>query len=108
MQITQIKDGLIRYIENEMLPKMSGLRKVGMATYVTLAAESAAETVRKYAEHPAIQMLGVVHGEEVDMGRLFGAIMANYGERQTISLPIFGDFTLSRSDIERLRETIGY
>lgn len=103
--IEQAKSGLMRYIDNDMLPHLSGLKHVGLGIYSALAAENASRFVMQYMSHPAIAILGVMdENGNIDLDKLYSAaskMFAN-GERVTINIPVIGEYTVDRSDLEKL------
>lgn len=104
---SRIRDGLVRYVDNEVLPHMTGVRKVAMGTYVALAADRLDGEMQKYIHHPAIEMLGIANDDGVDVDKLMTTLADRFNEKQTLTIPLMGDFTFERRDIEKLREYIG-
>lgn len=78
---------------------------LGLGIYSALAAQNVTGMVMKYKDHPAIEVLNVVDKEgNVDIDRLYQAaapMFAN-GERHTITIPLIGDMTIDKTDLEKL------
>ena len=101
--LEQMQMGLGQYIDNELLPHLSGMKKVGLAAYSVLAVQNFAEMVRKYQNHPAIAVMNIVNeAGEVDIDKLYTALEPLFAEKQRISIPLIGEFTLDNSDLEKL------
>lgn len=103
--IAQVKNGLVKYIDAEILPHLTGARKVGLGIYTALAAENLEKTILRYAGHPAVAMLELIGADgNVDVSRLYRAAAPYFdeGSKQTVSIPLIGDFSLDRNDLEKL------
>lgn len=106
--IQQVKNGLVKYIDNDMLPHLSGFKKIGLGIYTALAAENVANIVMKYKDHPAISVLGIIDGSNVDVDKLYNAVypMFNNGQKQIIDIPVIGEYVVDSTDIEKLYKYI--
>lgn len=105
----QVKNGLIKYIDADIMPHLTGLRKIGMGVYVALAADKAVEMVMQYREHPAVAVLGVIDSEgNVDIDRLYQAVapMVQGGEKIPVDIPLIGEIRMDKTDIEKLYKYI--
>lgn len=103
--INQIQSGILQYIEKDLMPHLDGLKKVGLGVYATLAAGNIAAMIMSYKDHPAVKMLDVFgENNEIDIDKLYNAAVPYYsnGEKQTVSIPLIGDFTMDKSDIDKL------
>lgn len=103
--IQQVKTGITRYIDNDMLPKLSGFRRIGLGVYSALAAENATDLILKYKDHPAVSMLGVINeNNEVDIDKLYNAVypMFSDGQKQSINIPLIGEYYVDNTDIEKI------
>lgn len=99
----QIKRGMMSYVDDEILAKMSmGMKKVVLATGFTLAIENADKTLRKNIDHPIIKMLGVVDGDVIDIDQV-ASVMTRYIPDVGIS---FWNMVFRKSDVENIRSRI--
>ena len=101
----QVKTGLMKYIDSDIMPHLSGFKKIGLGAYTALAAENVTGLVDRYKQHPAVAVLDVMDAEgNVDIDKLYQAVypMFESGERHTISIPMIGDLTVDRTDLEKL------
>lgn len=100
--ITQAQAGLMRYIDAEILPHLTGAKKIGAGIYVALAARNFPGVIEKVKQHPAVAVLGVVDGEMIDIDAVYNAAMPLFAERQKVTIPAIGDITFDQSDVEKL------
>lgn len=99
---TDLQTNLARFVDNEMLPHMTGGKKVLLGGYAALATKNAAGKLREMKDKPLVAMTGAVGEDGVDVDALFSAVSPYINEPVTISLPIVGDFRFDRSDWEKL------
>ena len=98
--IAQVQNGLMKYLDAEILPHLTGATKVGVGIFAALASRNIAQ----YANHPAVAMLNVIDGNGmVDIDAIYSAAMPMFATPQKISIPVVGDFTFDQSDVEKLR-----
>lgn len=108
--ISQIEAGAIKYIDNEIAPKIpvnvpnGQLKKV---VFLAGAAYAVHNSVQQYANHPMLAQLGAVDQEgnfDVD-GILEAARSAIPEAGFKATVPVLGDLTFYAEDLERL---VGY
>ena len=105
VSMDQAKIGLVRYIENDLMPHLDGIKKIGLGLYTGLAADNAVKMAMQYKDHPAIAMLNVIDEQGmVDIDKLYNSIipMFNDGHKETIHVPLIGEFRIDKNDIETL------
>lgn len=99
------KNGLVKYIDNDILPHLTGLKKVGLGVYTALAANNIIGLMEKYKDHPAVSVLDVIdENGNIDIDKLYNvtAPMFANGEKHMINIPMIGDMTVDRTDLEKL------
>lgn len=102
--LQRVREGVLSYIDNEVLPKMSGTGRVLVAVYAALAADRVVDVVQEWMKLPAIQVLGLC-GENgmVDAERLRGCLLDKMGqEKIDLNIPMVGRMTFNREDVEKL------
>lgn len=99
---TDLQTNLARFVDNEMLPHMTGGKRMLLGGYAALATKNAAGKLREMKDKPLVAMTGAVGEDGVDVDALFSAVSPYINEPVTISLPIIGDFRFDRSDWEKL------
>ena len=73
--MNQVKNGLVKYIDTEVMPHLTGFRKIGLGAYTALAAENSVGMISKYKDHPAVQLLDVIDKDgNVDIDKLYQAL----------------------------------
>lgn len=101
----QVKNGLVKYIDTDVLPHLTGIKKLGLGVYTALAADNLAGVLEQHKDHPAVSVLKIIDKDgNVDIDKLYQALAPQFsnGEKQTISIPLIGDLTVDRSDLEKL------
>lgn len=105
----QVRTGMQRYIENEIVPHLDGVRRFGVSLYVALAAQSIESRAAELLKHPAVAILGIVDDDgEIDIDRLHAAAISQMhgGEKLQVDIPVVGRFAFDRNDIDRLFEEV--
>lgn len=102
--LEQVKAGLAKYIDKEMLPHLNGFAKIGLGAYSALAMSNLGAVLMKYKDAPAVSILGVIDEEgNVDIDKLYDAVIpvvAN--EKLSFDIPVIGRYTINRMDIEKI------
>lgn len=101
----QVKNGLVKYIDADVLPHLTGVKRIGLGVYTALAADNLVSVLGQYKDHPAVAVLQIIDKDgNVDIDKLYQAMSPQFanGEKQTISIPLIGDMTVDRSDLEKL------
>lgn len=105
ISIEQAKNGLMRYIDTDMLPKLDGVKRIGLGIYAALAGNNLAALAERYANHPAIAMLGVMDdAHNIDLDKLYEAAIHAFadGDKIILSIPMIGDYTIDHTDVDKL------
>ena len=101
--LEQVQNGIARYIAGELVPHLTGMKRIGLAAYSALASQNIANMIRKYKDHPMVSMMDVINeAGEVDVDKLYSVLDPLFLEKQTVSIPMIGDFTLDHTDLEKL------
>lgn len=101
----QVQAGICKYVDAELLPHLTGGKKIALGIYAGLAAENMEKIISQYRESPAVKMLNIFDDAgNVDIDRLYNqaAKMFPSGEKQMLHIPMIGDLTVDRSDVEKL------
>ena len=86
---TDLQTRLARFVDAEMLPHMTGGKRILLGGYAALATKNAAGMLQSAKDKPLVDAL-------------FSAVIPYINEPVTLSLPVVGDFRLDRSDWEKL------
>lgn len=103
--LNQVQNGIAAYVDNEMLPHLTGLKQLGLGIYSALASENIAATILKYKDSPAVAMLDAIdENNEVDIDKIYNAACKMFAshDRYSVNIPIIGEWIMDRSDIEKL------
>lgn len=105
----QVRNGIVRYIDSEILPHLTGFKKYGLGIYTALAADNLEATINKYKNTPAVAMLGIIDSNDnIDIDKVYRIAINQVpaGERFVVPIPLIGDLTLTKNDIDKLYELI--
>lgn len=105
--IDQVEAGAIKFIDNEIAPKIpvnvpnGQLKKV---VFLAGAAYAVRKNLRQYAVHPMLAQLGAVDQEGgVDVDGILEAARSAVPETGfKATVPVLGDLTFYEEDLERL------
>ena len=104
--MTQVKTGLVRFVDNDILPHLPTGKKVALGIYVALAANNLETKAMQYINHPAISILGVVDvNGTVDVDKLYQAVVPHFnaGQKVPIQIPIINmAYNLDMTDVEKI------
>ena len=107
MQIEQIKRGLTRYVDNEIIAQMTDAKNRWITGGVAaLAINNLDKTVMQYADNPWMAMLGVVQGSDIDVDALYKAFAPKMVDKVSFELPFIGKLTFDQRDMDKLLQYI--
>ena len=109
VSIDQFKTGVLKYIDEELLPHIPGWKKYATAAYIALAAENVTPMILQMKDHPAIAILGLFDkSNNIDIDKAYKAISSSIksGEKFDIEIPVIGKFTLDITDIDKIYKNI--
>lgn len=106
--VNQVINGVLRYIDAEILPHLTGAKRFGVAMYAALMAQNAPGKVMEMLQSPPLSLLGLADDNgNIDLDRIrAAAIQQMHGDKIDIDIPAVGRFAFSASDIERVCEEI--
>lgn len=105
--IEQVQNGVTKYVDSDILPRMTGGKRFALGVYVALAVESLEDTLLKYKDHPALSALNIIDTENnIDIDRLYDAALSAMSDKLSIDIPMMGVLTLDKKDLGRLYEYI--
>lgn len=101
---SKVINGVVAYVDNEITAKMAGGWKAWVIGGAAgLAAAKADTLLEQLAQNPAIQALGIIEGENIDVDAICGELrkQARKGTA-TVNIPLVGAVTFGESDVESL------
>lgn len=109
VSIAQVREGAMRYIQTDMLPKLSGAKRTGLAIAADLYAMQLDRIVSDFLQRPAIRYMALQdEAGNIDLDRLQDVIRKDVQaeDRFDIPIPVIGPYTIDRTDMERLIQYI--
>ncbi len=98
----QMKDGVIRFLDTEIIPQMGGLRKLAFSTYIALAADGLAEKLVKMKDSTIVAATGLIHEDGmIDVDKLYTTLCDKLCEDVALDVPMIGRLSFTRSDLDR-------
>lgn len=107
--IEQVKNGLTKYVDSEILPGMSGGRRFALGVYAALAIKNLENTLDKYMRSPAMAALGVLDsGGNIDIDKVYIAATDTLRnmEKFSVDVPMLGVLTFKQNDLDALLAAI--
>lgn len=99
------KNGLMRYVDEQILPQLDTKRRIGLGIYVALAAENAMQKAKTMAQHPAVAITGIMdENGKIDIDRLHdeAAKQMRNGEKISMEIPMIGKFSFDKTDVDKV------
>ncbi len=109
ISISQFKQGILSYIENELLTLLPQWKRFAAATYIALAADNLDEKLNELRTKPMIEVLGLFdESGNIDINRLRKVLSSQMNQQKELVLPIpvLGDLTLTAHDLDKLMQYI--
>ena len=100
----QVVNGVTRYIDDEIIPKLEGWSKLGMAIVLSGAVKRGDTLVEQIKAIPVVKMIGIVDDENrVDIETIYKELKKQL-EKEPISmvLPGVGKVTFTHQDADKL------
>lgn len=99
----------MRYIQSDMLPKLSGIKRTGLAVAAELYAMQMDKIIHDFMERPAIKYMNLQdEAGNIDLERVQDVLRKHMhdDDRIDIPIPVIGPYTIDRTDVERLMQYI--
>lgn len=105
---TKVVNGLIKFIDQDMIQKMNGSWKAwAVGTVVALIANKADAVFHDLQGNQLIKTLGLIDGEMIDVDSIYTELLKQSQNRSaTVSFPLIGSVTYSTADVEQLYRLI--
>lgn len=104
VSLNQVQNGLVRYLDNELCPMLSGWKKWTFGAMASLWMSNITGIFEKAKGNAVVQMLGVIDdGDMIDIEKLYREFRKQAEKSPaTFDLPVVGPLTINKDDIERL------
>lgn len=106
--LAQVRAGVGRYLEAEMISKICGWQKWVVGAAASMALDQSAAIFNQLKTNPIVQALGVIDEQDgIDIDRLH-AEFAKQAQRGavTFDVPIIGSLTLNAQDVDKIYQYI--
>ena len=105
----QAIDGIARYIDSEIVPKMDGLQKWIFGTGAGIAMRKADEIFHQLKDHQLLKALDLVKGEDINIELIYEELIKQANQSAVkIEIPLLGTLSLNKDDIEKMYRIIMY
>lgn len=105
----EVVNGILKYIDDEVIPVLPTSGKWGLGTMVLLASEKSDEIFKTLTDNSIVKSLGVIDSQgDIDIDRLSIALKksaSKYG-KLVLMVPIVGTLTFSEKDVDILYQYI--
>lgn len=104
----QVIKGLTKYIDSDMLPKLTGSRYWVMAVVSGMAVKSAERIMCELQKQPVVNALGLISDNgEVDIDQMY-QILRRAAEKTPaeIEIPMVGKYKLEKNDVDLIYRLI--
>lgn len=101
--IQQIQQGVVRFVDNDLVPAFSGAEKILVGGAAALMIANMESIIQQYASHPMVAMLGVYNNGDVNIDALYQAFAPRFGaEKIPVKLPMVGTIKIGKQEIEKI------
>lgn len=106
--ITQCVQGIAKYLEAELIPRIDGWQKWVAGASISIALDNGQKIFDQYKDNEIFKALGVVDDSgDIDIDLLHDHIVAQAKKTPaTFNLPFIGIVTLKASDVEKIYKSI--
>ena len=109
VSMQKFQNGIVQYVDNDIIPHLDGIQKLGVGVYVALAGKNLSKLIRAYMDKPYIRVLDVIDKDgNIDVDKLYSAAapMFQNGEKYPVQFPVIGEIRFDKSDLEKLYQYI--
>ena len=108
MEIARIKDGVMAYAVQHMMPKMDSKGQFLLGMSLAAVGSRMEIILRGLADKEPLKSLGIIRGEEVDWDMIYDAAMIQMQRQKKLVLdvPIVGRLTFDEQDLRDLHMLI--
>ncbi len=104
VSLAQVQSGVVKYVDNEILPKITDWRRWVLGAAVGTALSNMGGIFSELKEQPLVKMLGVIDDKDmIDIDKIYKEIVKQAAKGPvTFDVPMMGPLTLSQADVESL------
>lgn len=105
----QVLNGIVKYIDNEVLSKLDTKGKIFLGTGITIAMKNSSEVLNRIQNNEIVKSLGIVdENGQFDIELVAENLKENaskYGKMQ-FNVPIIGTLTFTPDDVDKIKDYI--
>ena len=100
----QVYEGIEKYIEREILHKIPGWKKWVVGTGLELAIANGENIYKELKEYPLVKMLNVIdEGDHINVIDIYKCLKKRAEQGSiTFEIPMIGEMTLNKDDVDKL------
>lgn len=105
---SQVVNGLSKYIDNEIVNKITGLQRWIIGTGVGVALSKGVNVFNNLKENEIIKMLDIIDKDDnIDIDTIYANLKKEAQKGAvTFNAPVIGALTLNETDVDKLYEYI--
>lgn len=104
VNLNQTINGIQKFIDNELLPKIPSWNKWFFGAGVSLMLQNSTEIFNQYKNNPLVKQMNIINkNDEIDLDKLY-EVFSEQAKKSAITfdVPFAGRITLKDSDVEKL------
>lgn len=109
VNFSQVQTGLSKYVDHEIIGKISGWQKWVIGTFVGIALSKSTEVFNQLKQNQFVKMMGIIDADDhIDLDLLYREVKKQAEESGAITfdVPMMGALTLNETDVDKLYEYI--
>ena len=102
--VTQIQNGLAKYIDEEVMAAMPGWQKWVFGAGASIALNNLPATIERVKNAEVVKMLGVIDAQgDIDMAKIYQGVKKQSAKGPvTFEIPAMGKLTLNDADVDKI------
>jgi hypothetical protein len=95
--------GLSKFVDEDLIPKMSGLQRWIFGTGAGIALSKGDEMFHQYKNMPILHTLGLIEEDKINVTCIYKELLsqAEHGPIH-VEIPMLGTITLDKTDVEKM------
>ena len=103
----RVLNGLVKFIDDELLPKVDGLQRWVLGTGAGIAANKGAKIFHSLKDNSLLNTLDIVDGEQVNVDLIYEELSKQATASPiVIDIPMVGTIKLNKSDVDKIYHII--
>ena len=107
-EYNKVINGVAKYIDTEIVDKISGWKKWVIGSGVGIALSNATEVFNKLKNNEVVKLLNIIDNDDkIDVDKIYKELKKQAQKGAiTFDMPMIGPITLNQHDVDRLYELI--